>query len=151
MNLHDLQDFALSLMRSHGLDGWGFGFDRATRRAGLCNYTHQKITVSRKLMQLYPEHYAKDTVIHEVAHAIAGKEAGHGPVWQRIARELGGTGAPLISADAPQVPPKYLGYCACGRQFKRMRRPRPELLCAACAQSGRTGQIEWHTIPARTT
>jgi predicted SprT family Zn-dependent metalloprotease len=31
----------------------------------------------------------KNTVLHEIAHAIAGPEAGHGSQWKRIAHQIG--------------------------------------------------------------
>ncbi|SEA68973.1 Predicted Zn-dependent metalloprotease, SprT family [Bowdeniella nasicola] len=143
MDLNELRDFALTLMREHDLQGWTFGYDRATRRAGLCNYTHHKITVSRHLMRLYSEAEAKDTVIHEVAHAIAGPLAGHGPIWKHVARSLGGSASVSVGRDAPRVPPKYRGVCACGREFHRMRLPSEGLLCKACALAGMPGEIMW--------
>ena len=33
----------------------------------------------------------RDTVLHEIAHAIAGREAGHGPLWKVTARRIGAT------------------------------------------------------------
>ncbi len=33
----------------------------------------------------------RDTVLHEIAHAIAGPEAGHGPLWKATARRIGAT------------------------------------------------------------
>ena len=32
-----------------------------------------------------------DTILHEIAHAIAGVEAGHGPAWKAVAQRLGAT------------------------------------------------------------
>jgi predicted SprT family Zn-dependent metalloprotease len=34
-------------------------------------------------------HDFEDTVLHEIAHILAGPEAGHGRLWKRIAREIG--------------------------------------------------------------
>ena len=33
----------------------------------------------------------RDTVLHEIAHAIAGREAGHGPLWKVTARRIEAT------------------------------------------------------------
>jgi len=32
-----------------------------------------------------------DTILHEIAHALAGPAAKHGPAWKAIARRLGAT------------------------------------------------------------
>ena len=37
------------------------------------------------------EEEIRDTVLHEIAHAIAGPEAGHGPLWKATARRIGAT------------------------------------------------------------
>ena len=37
------------------------------------------------------EEQIRDTVLHEIAHAIAGHEAGHGPLWKATARRIGAT------------------------------------------------------------
>ena len=33
----------------------------------------------------------RDTILHEIAHALAGAKAKHGPAWKAIARRLGAT------------------------------------------------------------
>lgn len=35
------------------------------------------------------EEQLEDTILHEVAHAIAGSRAGHGPAWKSVCREIG--------------------------------------------------------------
>ena len=38
----------------------------------------------------------QDTVLHEIAHALAAPEAGHGPLWKTVARRIGA--APMAKA-----------------------------------------------------
>ena len=38
-----------------------------------------------------------DTILHEIAHAIAGANAGHGPVWKAVAKRIGA--APRARAE----------------------------------------------------
>ena len=64
---------------------WSFGFDRATTRAGLCSYASHRITVSRHLASRYEDDEIHQVLLHEVAHAIAGSRAGHGPRWKAVA------------------------------------------------------------------
>ena len=33
----------------------------------------------------------RDTILHEIAHALAGAKARHGPAWKAIAKRLGAT------------------------------------------------------------
>ena len=72
---------------------WTFGFDNAKKRAGLCNFTAKRITVSRYLAARYDDDEIHQILLHEVAHAIAGARAGHGPRWLTIARDLGYEGS----------------------------------------------------------
>lgn len=143
VSLTELEQYANALLREHNLHDWTFGYDRATRRAGQCDYTRRRITVSRRLMQLYSPHEARDVVIHEVAHALAGKEAGHGPVWREVALRLGGTARARISPQAPRLPARWKGVCQCGITFERMRRPAPNIVCRACVNAGAQGRISW--------
>ena len=53
----------------HGQGSWSFGFDHAKRRAGLCNYTDRRITVSRYLAAKFDDDEIHQILLHEVAHA----------------------------------------------------------------------------------
>src|SRR3954447_21566617 len=72
---------------------WSFGFDNAKKRAGLCNYTAKRITVSRYLAARYQDDEVHQILLHEVAHAMAGAGAGHGAIWLKTARGLGYVGS----------------------------------------------------------
>lgn len=117
----------------HGQGSWSFGFDHAKRRAGLCNYTDRRITVSRYLAAKFDDDEIHQILLHEVAHAIAGSDAAHGPKWKRIARELGYVGGrthdgPIASELAP-----WLGVCPAGHEHVRFRRPSRVASCAKCS------------------
>ena len=72
---------------------WTFGFDNAKKRAGLCNYTAKRITVSRYLAARYDDDEIHQILLHEVAHALAGPARGARPDnGRRSPRELGYVG-----------------------------------------------------------
>lgn len=78
----------------HGLTDWRFEFDRANVRFGACFYQAKKITLSVGLTEAnWKNNRAEviDTIRHEVAHALAGYEAGHGPKWRRACITTGAT------------------------------------------------------------
>src|SRR5687767_14955649 len=85
MNLYEAAHLAKQLMRQHGLDalGWTFGFDHARRRFGRCDYTDKRITLSRALTFLNSVDEVRDTVLHEIAHALT-PGAGHGARWRAM-------------------------------------------------------------------
>ena len=66
---------------------WTFGFDNAKTRAGLCDYSAKRITVSRYLAVRYGDDEIHQILLHEVAHALAGSRAGHGPRWRSELRD----------------------------------------------------------------
>jgi predicted SprT family Zn-dependent metalloprotease len=54
-------------------------------------YTSKRIAISLAyvLSKGVPIKQVRDTVLHEVAHAIAGNRAGHGPEWKEVAKRIG--------------------------------------------------------------
>ena len=88
--LDRVRTWAEALIRLH-LDPavWTFAFDHARTRAGACDYTKHRITVSRLIAERSDDDEVHQTLLHEVAHALAGPAAGHGPEWKAIAADLG--------------------------------------------------------------
>src|SRR5919202_5260627 len=84
---------AEALLAEHLPGGaWTFAFDTAKRRAGACDYTRRRITVSRYLAEKWDEEEVRQTLLHEIAHALAGHAAAHGPRWRTVAQGIGYTG-----------------------------------------------------------
>ena len=82
---------ARGLMDEHGLGEWTFAFLEAERRLGDCHFEDRVIRIGRTHALDASDAEIRDTVLHEVAHAIAGPEARHGPAWKAIARRIGAT------------------------------------------------------------
>jgi SprT-like family len=129
---HYAESLALDLLVDTGLAdvGWTFGFDRAKRRFGLCHYMNQKITVSAFSLPHRTEDDVRQTLLHEVAHALVGGGHGHDDVWLAQARALGYVGgrcgsssaehAAAVAASAP-----WIGTCdRCDLRDPRLRRPK---------------------------
>lgn len=91
LRLGEIAAQARELMDRNGLADWSFGFNGATRKLGVCRYRQKEILLSRKhAVDGMPDQVA-DTILHEIAHALAGASAGHGPAWKAVARQLGAT------------------------------------------------------------
>ena len=91
MNLAAAEQMAQQIVREYLGGSWRFAWNRRKRCFGVCHYGKRTIELSRILTETEPEHKVRDTVLHEVAHAIAGAAAGHGPQWKAQARKLGAT------------------------------------------------------------
>src|SRR3979411_379819 len=70
---------ALALMGRWGLSNWQFGFNRRKRAFGLCRFPHGvspgRIELSVYAIECNSEDELRDTILHEIAHALAGEEA----------------------------------------------------------------------------
>ena len=70
-------DLATELMDAHGLVGWRIKLDHARRRAGQCDYTNKIISLSRFYVRHADIDHIRDTILHEIAHALVGPRHGH--------------------------------------------------------------------------
>jgi predicted SprT family Zn-dependent metalloprotease len=135
---------ARDLVRRHGLDGWTVGLDRAKTRAGACRYRTRQITLSAHLTALHSEEEVRDTVLHEIAHALVGAGHGHDEVWRARALAVGASGQRCVSEDSPQVAGDWVGRCAQGHEVTRHRRPARVVSCSRCSRSFSADHLlEW--------
>jgi predicted SprT family Zn-dependent metalloprotease len=144
MELRQARDMATQLLTQHGLHDWHVGFDRAKRRAGQCRYDEHVISLSAGLTRLHSADEVRETVLHEIAHALVGPEAGHGPVWQATARSIGSDASRCLAPDAPRLPGVWLGVCPAGHTVERHRRPERVLTCPRCSATFSVDHVfEW--------
>ena len=136
--------WADALIVLHLDPSWTFGFDSAKTRAGLCNYTAKKITVSRYLASRYDDDEIHQVLLHEVAHAIAGTRAGHGPHWRSTAADLGYEGKRLHDGAIANELAPWVGTCPGGHIHYRYRRPTRPLACGTCSRRfDAANAIDW--------
>ncbi len=85
----------------------------------------------------------RDTLLHEIAHALAGHRAGHGPVWRKIAREVGAKPKRCYRAEEVQQPPGgYLLVCpSCREPLARYREPTKVYACLNCCDRHNRGRF----------
>lgn len=123
---------AHDLMDKHGLAGWFFHLDNARRRFGRCTFTTRTISISLPLARLNSEQHVVDTILHEIAHAKAGRDAGHGPEWRRAALSVGAKAERCYGDDVVTPKKKYKGVCpTCGYEVCRHRRI--TVSCSKCS------------------
>jgi predicted SprT family Zn-dependent metalloprotease len=123
---------------------WTFAFDSAKRRAGACHYSSRRITVSRYLAAKMDETELRQVLLHEIAHALAGHAAAHGPQWRAVAKGLGYTGKRLHDGPIADERAPWIGTCVAGHVHYRFRRPTSPLSCGLCARGfSRAALITW--------
>lgn len=99
--LDEVTKMADELFALHGIIDWSFAFDRAVSRLGQCVYARRRITISKMHALHSPIDEVRDTLLHEIAHVLAGPGNGHGPVWQRKVRSIGGKAKARASSRIP--------------------------------------------------
>ncbi|MBG6056960.1 putative SprT family Zn-dependent metalloprotease [Cryobacterium sp. MP_M5] len=124
---------------------WTFAFDNAKKRAGLCNYTVRRITVSRYLAARYDDDEVHQILLHEVAHALAGPRAGHGPKWKAVASGLGYDGKRTHDGEIADELAPWVGVCPAGHIHYRYRQPTRAFACGLCGKGfNRAHLIDWN-------
>lgn len=99
-DLEMVQNRAEDLIERHLPEGWTFGWHNKVRANGTCYYGKMEIKLSKKLTPYRSWSETYETIIHEIAHAIAGPDAKHGETWKSVYRNLGGTGSRCSTDDA---------------------------------------------------
>ncbi len=141
-----LRSYALEQMERNGLlkRGWTFEFDNARRRFGVCRFDRKVISLSRTLVELNSEDECRDTVLHEIAHALAGPRAGHGPEWKRKCLLVGARPERCYGNGEVRLPvPRYSARCpSCGHEIGFERRPSLVRACGSCCREHARGRFD---------
>ena len=143
----EVTKLANQLMREHGLFDpdplnprarpWKFEISKTKRIVGRCNYTTRTIEFSHHYLNSSDEQI-RDTILHEIAHALAGNQAGHGYKWQQIAASIGAAPercAPATPDVVNTAKHNYVLECSgCGKKWYRyrLRKEAQRAYCATC-------------------
>ncbi len=100
------------LMLRYGLWNWSAGLDDAKQRAGICDYSRRRISLSRLFVRRAGEEAIIDTILHEIAHALVGPDHNHDAVWRVQARAIGCSGDRCH--DLSFTPPRWILRCPNG-------------------------------------
>ena len=82
--LKNISHVAYQLFSQHGLENWSFRFDHAKSRAGMCDYSKKVISISRRYARTASQSQIKNTLLHEIAHALVGHSHGHDAICTDI-------------------------------------------------------------------
>lgn len=129
-----MEILARGVMDRFGLQDWDLTFDRAVRRAGLTDFTRRRISLSRPLMAEFEPPMVRETILHEVAHALAGPRHNHDAEWKKLAAAIGANPRARITG-APAPDPKWRAVCPNGHVLYRYRRPSGPVSCTQCSRT----------------
>jgi predicted SprT family Zn-dependent metalloprotease len=122
--------------------GWSFQWDNAKSRFGQCCPNKKVIKISQNLAEANSNNFdvIKDTVLHEIAHAlhwIFYKEVSHNWRWKNIAISIGCNGKRcyhLEDVDIEAIKSKYTLICQnCGKKFPRHKITKRNCSCPNCS------------------
>jgi hypothetical protein len=93
---NQVEQLAYDLLSKYGLriQGWTFIWGMKKNAFGTCRFGHKVIELSyyMNILGKVDMDEIKDTLLHEIAHALVGAGHGHDSVWKRKAIEIGCTG-----------------------------------------------------------
>ena len=148
MNQTDALTLARTLLDSHGLSQIPIGWNHRKCSAGMAHFLAgecTQISLSLQVTLLSSRESVTDTILHEIAHAKAGRAAGHGLAWKLAAMEIGARPTACDTGECPQPKGRYFGTCpTCAQEVNKYRRPIPgaRYICVSCKRKGIRSFIE---------
>ena len=146
MTLHEIEQFARETLAEHiamypQLEGWSFSWNNRKAALGVCDYRHRQIELSRPLTAaVTSQNIFINTILHEIAHALAGPFADHGPRWKQWAIAVGARPVRCAiegSIDRSKVQYKYTHYCpTCAKTGGHSRKWKRPHACGDCCTNG---------------
>lgn len=134
----EIEAEAKRLLAENGLDDWSFQWSHnRTGYAGYTNCTTKTIVISKPHALNHSDAEVNDTIRHEIAHALAGYKAGHGPEWKILAQQLGAKPQQYMVIEGPglrETLAPWVGRCPAGHEseYRYFRKPKKRRSCSTC-------------------
>lgn len=107
MDYKERRQIGQAYLNKHGLADWTFDVCNLSNENicseplwGGCNFKQKRIMVHFGVGRQF-----RQTILHEIAHALAGKSADHGKEWQIIALKIGCSFAHILPYAMHAVSP----------------------------------------------
>lgn len=119
--------------------GWEFKWSRAVTYFGWCKWNTRDredggvIRLSKPITELNTEDHVLDTVLHEIAHALAPYDANHGYEWKVEAARVGADPTRCYDTAVATPPRPWISYCEwCGKDTGKVHRRRQHMIHKGC-------------------
>ena len=135
MREEDVRQLGKELLDLHGLSDWRLFVDNAKTIAGRCWYNQKVISISGGYVKKATDAQIRNTLLHEISHALAGPGSGHDAKWQRIALRIGCDAKSCH--DVRFTDPQWHVFCPCGvNDFMRIKVTKSlrDAICKVCNQ-----------------
>ena len=122
------------------------------RRLGICKYHTKMITLSKEFVEKAQEDMVKDTILHEIAHALT-KGHHHDQVWKAKCVEIGGNGMRKCNTGLNLLDKGWAYECPnkCFGLIVRRKAPKHHQLfgvrCASCKTEYTPRKWEENNVP----
>lgn len=157
MTERQVTQLAQSLMSEYNLNwpAWGFRLSRHKLAIGRCEYNRYNggtLIFSKNFLHL-SDAEIRDTLLHEIAHALCGPRAGHGTRWKSMCVKIGAKPdefADLKNEDKVEF--KWTGVCINKHTVSRhaLTEKGKRMACGKCCRELNDGRFdakykfEWH-------
>ena len=122
------------------LENWEIQFSNQKRHLGYCRPRKKIISISRAFMETNSFPVMRDTLLHEIAHALHFLETGktnHDRVWKSFALKVGCEPKRCATGEGLNMPEgNYVGVCpVCSKATHFYRRVIRTYSCSNCTKS----------------
>ncbi len=121
------------------LSGWDIKFSNHKRHLGYCKPRKRVISISLPFMEINPFPLIRDTLLHEIAHALHYSDTGrtdHSNGWKEYALKVGCEPKRCADNNGLNMPEgSYVGVCpVCDRTTNFYRKVRRRYSCSHCTK-----------------
>ena len=119
----EVQHLARQTLDEFKLFDWKFRLDHGRQRCGICNYARKEISISKHFIQRNSYAEVRNTLLHEIAHALVGPGHAHNAKWRAQAQAIGAR--PEATSSTANMPePAWALQCSLCKKIVARRHRR---------------------------
>lgn len=146
---YDAQEMTDVELRRYGLwqIGWRTAFTKSTEYIAACYFDSKRIAISIPALNARSEPELKQTILHEVAHALVGYGHGHDEVWIKKCEEIGGDIRVCAKVNFDGGRANDAAECKPSKEIKAIQNTCPKCFKVAIVKSqAKFGDTLWYIL-----